>query len=83
MKKIFTENIPTKLMALVMAVALWLYAINRHTGDLTTTVSLTVSVPEGITIVEQRATAITSAISFVGMFSVNIFFIVHGHSLQR
>ncbi|MBW7899316.1 YbbR-like protein [Candidatus Brocadiaceae bacterium B188] len=59
MKKIFTENIPTKLMALVMAVALWLYAINRHTGDLTTTVSLTVSVPEGITIVEQSTSKIT------------------------
>ncbi|TVM01011.1 MAG: hypothetical protein CV087_12070 [Candidatus Brocadia sp. WS118] len=59
MKKIFTENIPTKLMALVMAVALWLYAINRHTGDLTATVSLTVSVPEGITIVEQSTGKIT------------------------
>lgn len=59
MKKLFTANIPTKLMALVMAVALWLYAINRHTGDLTATVGLTVVVPEGITIVEQSTGEIT------------------------
>ncbi|MCC7212160.1 MAG: hypothetical protein E3K40_01050 [Candidatus Brocadia sp.] len=59
MKKLFTGNIPTKLMALVMAVALWFYAINRHTGDLTATVSLTVTVPEGITIVEQSTGEIT------------------------
>lgn len=58
-KEIFTGNIPTKLMALVMAVALWLYAINRHTGDLTEVVSLTVSVPEGITVLEQNFEEIT------------------------
>ncbi len=46
-------------MALVMAVALWLYAINRHTGDLTEVVSLTVSVPEGVTILEQSTEEIT------------------------
>jgi hypothetical protein len=59
MKNIFTENLPTKLMALVMAFALWLYAINRHTGDLSATVSLTVSVPEGIAIVEQSTEEVT------------------------
>ncbi len=58
-KEVFTGNIPTKLMALVMAVALWLYAINRHTEDLTEEVSLTVSVPEGITILEQSTEEIT------------------------
>jgi len=46
-------------MALVMAVALWLYAINRHTGDLTEVVSFTVSVPEGITVLEQSTEEIT------------------------
>lgn len=46
-------------MALVMAVALWLYAINRHTGDLAEVVNLTISVPEGITILEQSAEEIT------------------------
>lgn len=58
-KEIFTANIPTKLMALVMAIALWLYAINRHTGDLTEVVNLIVSVPEGITILEQGTDEIT------------------------
>ncbi|MBE7443950.1 MAG: hypothetical protein HS132_01255 [Planctomycetia bacterium] len=58
-KKIVTGNIPTKLMALVLAVTLWLYAINRHTGDLTRVVGLTVSVPEGIAILEQSTDEIT------------------------
>ena len=58
-KKMVTGNIPTKLMALVMAVTLWLYAINRHTGDLTEVVGLTVTVPEGITILEQETEEIT------------------------
>ncbi len=58
-KEIFTGNILTKLMALVMAVALWLYAINRHTGDLTAMVNLSVFVPEGITVLEQSAEEIT------------------------
>lgn len=46
-------------MALVMAVALWLYAINRHTGDLTETVELNVLAPDGVAIVEQGAEEIT------------------------
>ena len=54
-REIFTGNVLTKLMAFVMAVALWLYAINRHTGDVRETVSLSISVPEGITIQEQSA----------------------------
>ena len=58
-KEVFTGNILTKFMALVMAVALWLYAINRHTGDLTETVKMTVSVPEGIIILEQSVEEIT------------------------
>lgn len=52
-KEIFTGNILTKLMALVMAIALWLYAINRHTGDLMEVVDLTITVPDGVTILEQ------------------------------
>ncbi len=54
-KEIFTGNILTKLMAFVMAIALWLYAINRHTGDVREMVSLSISVPEGITIQDQSA----------------------------
>ena len=46
-------------MALVMAVALWLYAINRQTEDLTEVVKLNVSVPEGITVLEQSTEEIT------------------------
>ncbi|UJS17278.1 MAG: hypothetical protein L3J17_15400 [Candidatus Jettenia sp.] len=58
-KKIITGNILTKLMALVMAVALWLYAINRHTGDVTEVVKLNILVPNGVAIVEQGAEEIT------------------------
>lgn len=54
-REIFTGNRLTKLMAFVMAIALWLYAINRHTGDVRELVSLNVAVPEGITILEQSA----------------------------
>ncbi|MBI5678589.1 MAG: hypothetical protein HZC52_08940 [Planctomycetes bacterium] len=58
-KEIFTGNILTKFMALVMAVALWLYAINRQTEDVTEVVKLNVSVPEGITVLEQSFEEIT------------------------
>ena len=58
-KEIFTGNILTKLMALVMAAALWLYAINRHTRDLTEMVKLSVSVPEDVTILEQSTEELT------------------------
>lgn len=58
-KEIFTGNILTKFMALVMAVALWLYAINRQTEDVTEVVKLNVSVPEGITVLEQSPEEIT------------------------
>jgi YbbR domain-containing protein len=58
-KEIFTGNILTKFMALVMAVALWLYAINRQTEDVTEVVKLNVSVPEGITVLEQSTEEIT------------------------
>ena len=58
-KEIFTGNILTKFMALVMAVALWLYAINRQTEDLTEVVKLNVSVPEGITVLEQSSEDVT------------------------
>jgi len=54
-KEIFTGNLLTKFMALVMAIALWLYAINRHTEDLQEVVRLSVSVPSGITVLEQGA----------------------------
>ncbi|MDR4507832.1 MAG: CdaR family protein [Candidatus Brocadiaceae bacterium] len=54
-REIFTGNLLTKLMALVMAIALWLYVINRHTGDLTKVVKLNISVPEGIVILSQSA----------------------------
>ncbi|MCF6150180.1 MAG: hypothetical protein E3K37_16185 [Candidatus Kuenenia sp.] len=52
-KEIFTGNLLTKFMAMVMAVALWLYAINRHTEDLREVIKLSVSVPTGITVIEQ------------------------------
>lgn len=58
-REIFTGNTLTKLMALVMAVALWLYAINRHTEDLTEIVKLSITIPEGITILEQSTEEIT------------------------
>lgn len=58
-KDIFTGNILTKLMALAMAVALWFYAINRHTGDLMEVVKLNVSVPDGTTILEQGTKEVT------------------------
>lgn len=58
-KEIFTGNTLTKLMAFVMAIALWLYAINRHTGDLTEVVPLNISVPEGVAVLDQSTSVIT------------------------
>lgn len=58
LKEVLFGNIGAKLMALSMAVVLWLYATGRHTGELSTSVPLEVLSPTGYTLLVQSATEV-------------------------
>jgi YbbR domain-containing protein len=58
LKEALFDNLGAKLMALVMAMALWLYATGRHTGELNGTVSIEVLYPPGYTLLSQSVTEV-------------------------
>lgn len=57
--KFLLGNIRVKLMALAMAVALWLYATGRHTGELMEDVPLIISTPPGFTMLNEATDTVT------------------------
>ncbi|HHT9126188.1 MAG TPA: CdaR family protein [Candidatus Brocadiia bacterium] len=58
-RKFFLGNIRVKLMALAMAVALWLYATGRHTGELAEDIPLVISTPPGFTMLNEATNTVT------------------------
>lgn len=58
LKETLSNNLGAKLMALVMALALWLFATGKYTGELSCTVPIEVSFPEGYTLLDQSSTAV-------------------------
>ena len=42
-------------MAIVMAIALWFFAISKHTGDIQEDIQLTINTPPGLTILETSS----------------------------
>ncbi len=62
-KNIFFTNLRAKSMALIMAMALWFYAINKHTGDIKEDIQLTINAPAGLTIMDTSSDVITVALS--------------------
>lgn len=50
-------------MALIMAIALWFYAINRHTGDIQEDLQLTINAPPGLTILDTSSDVVTVGFS--------------------
>ena len=50
-------------MALIMAVALWFYAINKHTGDIREDIQLIINAPPGLTIMDTSSSIITVGLS--------------------
>ncbi len=50
-------------MALIMAMALWFYAISKHTGDITEDIQLTINAPPGLTIMDTSSDIITVGLS--------------------
>ncbi|ODS32606.1 MAG: hypothetical protein SCARUB_02258 [Candidatus Scalindua rubra] len=62
-KNIFSRNLRAKGMALIMAVALWFYAISRHTGNINEDLQLTINAPPGITILDTSSNIVTVSLS--------------------
>ncbi len=50
-------------MALIMAIALWFYAISKHTGDIKEDIQLTVNAPSGLTIMDTSSDIVTVGLS--------------------
>lgn len=58
LRAILLNNLGAKLMAAAMAVALWLFATGKYTGELSCTVPIEVSFPQGYTLLNQSATEV-------------------------
>ena len=63
LKDIFFGNLRVKFMALIMAVVLWFYAINKHTGEITEDVQLMINTPPGLTLLEVNSNFVTVSLS--------------------
>lgn len=63
LKNLFFSNLRAKSMALIMAIALWVYAINRHTGDIKEDIQLTINAPPGLTILDTSSNMVTVGLS--------------------
>ena len=50
-------------MALIMAMVVWFYATNRHTGDIKEDLQLTINAPPGLTILDTSSDVVTVSIS--------------------
>ncbi len=62
-KGLFSRNLRAKAMALVMAMALWIYATSRHTGDIEEDLQLTINAPPGLTILDTSIDIVTVSLS--------------------
>ncbi len=58
MKKFLFGNLRVKGMALIMAIALWFFAVNKHTGDLNEDVPLIINPPAGLTILDSSCSLV-------------------------
>ncbi|MGR3309715.1 MAG: CdaR family protein [Candidatus Brocadiales bacterium] len=58
-KKFILGNIRVKLMALAIAITLWLYAVGRHTGELEEDIPLAISTPPGFTMLIKYTDTVT------------------------
>lgn len=63
LKNLFIGNLRAKGMALIMAVALWFYAVNKHTGDVKEEIPLTINAPPGLTIQDTSSDLVTVSLS--------------------
>jgi YbbR domain-containing protein len=50
-------------MAIIMAIALWFYAINKHTGEIQEDIQLTINAPPGLTILDTSSNMVTVGLS--------------------
>ncbi|MFQ5688393.1 MAG: YbbR-like domain-containing protein [Candidatus Scalindua sp.] len=63
LKKLLFGNLRAKSMAIVMAIALWFYAISKHTGDIQEDIKLTINAPPGLTILDTSSNMVTVGLS--------------------
>ncbi|MDR4505736.1 MAG: CdaR family protein [Candidatus Scalindua sp.] len=58
MRKFLFGNLKVKGMALIMAISLWFFAVNKHTGDLSENIPLIITPPAGLTILDTSSSVI-------------------------
>ena len=57
-KAVFLGNLRVKLMALAMAIALWFFAINRYTKEITEMVEVEIALPAEYTMLNQSTNSV-------------------------
>lgn len=62
-KNLFFGNLRAKSMAVIMAIALWFYAINKHNGDINEDLQLTINAPSGLTIMDYSSGVVSVGLS--------------------
>ncbi len=62
-KNFFRGSLRAKSMALIMAIALWFYAINKHTGDIKEDLQLVINTPSDLTILDNSSDIVTVGLS--------------------
>jgi YbbR domain-containing protein len=50
-------------MAIVMAIAIWFFAISKHTGDIQEDIQLTINAPPGLTVLDTSSNMVTVGLS--------------------
>jgi len=63
LKKLLFSNLRAKSMAIVMAIAIWFFAISKHTGDIQEDIQLTINAPPGLTILDTSSNMVTVGLS--------------------
>ncbi|MFQ5964583.1 MAG: YbbR-like domain-containing protein [Candidatus Scalinduaceae bacterium] len=59
LKSILYGNLRAKGMVLIMAIALWFYAINKYTGEINEEIPLIINTPSNLTILDTSSDTVT------------------------
>ncbi len=63
LRTFFFGNLRAKGMALIMAVVLWFYAINKHTGEIEEDIQIAINTPPGLTVLDTSSNVVTVGLS--------------------
>jgi hypothetical protein len=63
LRTFFFGNLRAKCMALIMAVVLWFYAINKYTSEIMEDIQIAINTPPGLTVLDASSNVVTVGLS--------------------